>query len=166
MGYDWRETLVHFARISSVLAGFCVTFVALILGGRIADYEIYTSESWSSGVTFGQSAILLFGIAAGLFICSAELFLLAKEYDVFSIPEPYRKLLKEDCKQKDIDWSEFEEEQTDRCKRNEQLGRIFYNSAIFVLFGGLFLAIVPYNALIAIVVSSLGIVLEVWQILR
>jgi len=160
-GYNWRNTLTQFARISGVLAGFCVTFIALILSGRVADVDICTSE-----VTFGQVAVLLFGVSAGLFICAAELFLYAKEFDVFSIPDPYRKLLKEDCEQKKKDWADFEDKQTAQCRRNERLGRRCYNSAIFVVFGGLFFVIAPYNLLIALVVSGLGILLELWQISR
>lgn len=72
-GYNWRSTLTHFASISGVLAGFCIAFIALVLGGRIADIEIYTG-----GVTFGQVAVLLFGISTGFFICAAELFFACK----------------------------------------------------------------------------------------
>ena len=159
-GYNWRNTLTHFAAIAGVLAGFCVTFIALVLGGQVADIEIC-----SSGVTFGQISVLLFGISAGLFICAAELFLLAKEYDVFGIPKPYRELLKEGCEEKKKDWAEFEDEQTAECRRNELLGRRFYNSGIFIIFGGLFFAITPYNIVIAIIVAGLGILLELWQML-
>jgi len=69
MGYNWRKTLIHFASISGILAGFCVTFIAFILGGPVADIEICTS-----GVSFGQVAVLLFGISTGLFIYASELF--------------------------------------------------------------------------------------------
>lgn len=160
-GYNWRNTLTQFAAIGGVLAGFCVAFIALTLGGQVADIEICTS-----GVTFGQISVLLFGISTGLFISAVELFLCAKEFDVFDIPQPYRKLLKEDCEQKKKDWSEFEDEQTAKCRRNELLGRRCYNSAIFIIFGGLFFAIAPYNIVIAVVVAGLGISLELWQMLR
>jgi len=108
----------------------------------------------------------MFGISAGIFITAAELFLHAKEFDVFDIPKPYRELLKEDCEQKQKDWAEFEDEHTEKCRRSERIGRKCYNSAIFIIFIGLFFAIAPYNLLIAVVVSSLGILLELWQILR
>jgi len=157
-GYNWRDTLPHFSRTSGVFAGFCVTFIALILGGKIADsIFIYT-------VTFGQLAILFFGIASGLFICAAELFLRAKEYDIYSIPEPYIDLLKEDREEKRINWKEFEDEQTTQCRNYEGLGRKCYNCAIFIIFVGLFLTIMSYNLIIAITVSGFGIILELWQI--
>lgn len=161
MGYNWRNTLTHFASISGVLAGFCVTFVALILGGPVADIEICTS-----GVTFGQIAVLIFGISAGLFICATELFLYAKEFDVFSIPDTYRQLLKAGCELEKKEWAEFEDDHTKRCRHNERLGRKCYNLATFTIFIGLFFAVVPYNLPIAIIVSGLGISLESWQILR
>lgn len=161
MGYNWRNTLTDFAAIAGILSGFCITFVVLILSGAVADAEIY-----ASGVTFGRVAVLLFGISTGLFICAAELFLHAKEFDIFSIPEPYREILKEDCKQKNKNWIDFENEQTEKCRRNEKLGRMCYNLAIFLCFAGLFFAIAPYNILIAIIVSGLGIMLEAWQIFK
>lgn len=160
-GYNWRNTLTHFAAISGVLAGFCVTFIALTLGGEVADIGICTT-----GVTFGQISVLLFGISTGLFICAAELFLCAKEFDVYHIPKPYWELLKEDCEQKKKDWAEFEDEQTAKCRQNERLGRKCYNSAVFIIFGGLFFAIVPYNIVIAVIVAGLGISLELWQMQR
>ena len=160
-GHNWRETLTNFASISGVLAGFCVTFIALILGGPIADIQICTS-----GVTFGQVAVLLFGVSTGLFISAAELFLHAKEFDVFSIPEPYLKLLREDCEEKKKDWTEFEDEQTKLCRHNERLGRRCYNVAIFIIFGGLFFATAPCSLPIASLVSGFGIIIESWQLLR
>ena len=160
--YNWRQTLAHFAAISGVLAGFCVTFIALILGGPVADYEICTTR-----VTFGQTAVLLFGVSTGLFVCAAELFLLSKEYDVFDLSEPYRQFLKENIVgEKKEEWKRFEDETTERCRQNEKLGRYFYNSAIFIVFFGLLFAIAPYNAVIAIIVFLLGIILESWQMIR
>jgi len=161
MGYNWRTTLIHFAAVSGVFAGFCVTFIALILGGPVADIEIYIG-----GVTFGQVAVLFFGVSAALFICAAELLLHAKGFDVFSIPEPYRELLKKGCELEKKDWAEFEDEQTAQCRHIELSGKRCYNTAIFIIFGGLFFAVAPYNLLIAAVVSGLGILLESWQTLR
>lgn len=160
-GYNWRNTLSDFASTSGVLAGFCVTFIALILAGPVADIGICTI-----GVTFGQIAVLLFGISAALFISATELFLLAKEFDVFSIPSPYLRLLKADCEQKKENWADFEDEQTQHCRHNERLGRRCYNIAIFIIFGGLLFAIAPYNLPIAVLVSVIGILLESWQLLR
>ena len=161
-GYNWRQTLAHFAAISGALAGFCVTFIALILGGPVADIEICTT-----GVTFGQTAVLLFGIATALFICSAELFLLSKSFDTFDLSNQYQQFLKENIVGKTKEeWERFEDEQKERCRHNEKLARNCYNFAVFIIFGGLFLAIAPYNIIIAVIVAGLGILLEAWQMLR
>jgi len=160
-GYNWRATLTEFAAISGVLAGFSVTFIAVVLGGPVADIEIC-----GKGMTFGQISVLMFGISTAFFITSAELFLHAKEFDVFSIPEPYRKLLKEDCEQRKEDWAEFEDKQTKQCKQSERLGRYCYNIAIFMIFIGLLFVIAPYNITIAIIVSGIGMLLEIWQVAR
>lgn len=159
-GFNWRTTLSNFASISGVLAGFCVTFIALILGGQLRDFEICTS-----GVTSTQMTVLLFGVSSGLFICAMEFFLHAKEFDVFSVPKPYLKLLREGCEEEKRDWAEFEDEQTKYCRKNERIGRHFYNIAIFLMFIGLFFAIAPYNIIIALIAGGLGMILELWQIL-
>jgi hypothetical protein len=160
-GYNWRNTLSDFASVSGILAGFCVAFIALILGGPIADSKICNSD-----VTFGQIAVLLFGLSTGLLVSSTELFLLAKEFDIFSVPEAYLKLLKEDCDERRKDWATFESKQTQSCRHNERLGRKCYNVAIFIIFGGLFFAIAPYSLPIAGIVSGSGILLESYQLAR
>src|SRR4030042_4497142 len=160
-GYNWRGTLGEFARIAGVLSGFCITFIALILGGRAADTSIY-----NSGVTFGQISVLCFGVSCGLLVAAAEFFLKAKECDVFSIPESYRILLKEDCKQAKKEWAEFEDSQTGNCRANESSGRYCYNAGIFGILIGLTFVIIPYNPLIGIAVGLIGMSLQLWQIYR
>ena len=113
-----------------MLAGFCVTFVALILGGRVADVDISVL-----GATFGQIAALCFGVSCGVLVSSAEFFLNSKDFDIFGVPESYRSLLKEDCESKGKNWSDFEDEQTAGCRNNEAKGRHLYNVGIFGIFG-------------------------------
>ncbi len=132
-----------------------------MLGGSVADSQIYALP-----VTFGQMGVLFFGIAASLFIEASQYFLQAKDYDVFSIPERYIELLKDDCEIKSKNWNDFEDEQTHLCKRKETWGRKLYNAAIFAMFVGLFLIIVPYSIVIAFVVSGLGIAFEIQQLYR
>jgi len=131
------------------------------LGGRVADSYIGVTT-----IKFGQVAVLFFGVSTSLFISASQLFLKAKEFDVFSIPQRYIELLKDDCEINNKNWDDFEDGQTQHCRVKEQLARKFYNSAIFMMFGGLFFSILPYNFLIAFLVSGLGIALEVWQMLK
>lgn len=157
-GYNWRTTLVEFTRLAGVLSGFCATFIALILGGRIADVAIN-----NSAVTFGQISVLFFGISCALLISAAEFFIKAKDFDVFSIPERYKELLKADCKLKGQKWDDFEDAQTNRCRANEKLGRHCYNLGIFGIFIGLISAIVSYNTAIGIIVGGSGILFQILQ---
>lgn len=120
----------------------------------------------SSTIRFGQVAVLFFGISTSLFIAASQFFLLAKDFDVFSIPPRYIDLLKDDCAIKKKNWIKFEDEQTKNCRIEEQKGRKFYNFAIFMMFGGLFFSIVTYNNIIAFLVAGLGIALEIWQMRR
>jgi hypothetical protein len=160
-GYNWRNTLSAFARTAGVLAGFCITFVALLLGGRTTDTNIGFAI-----VKFGELAVLLFGSAAALFIAASQLFLQAKEYDVFSIPQEYEDKLKEKCKEDKKEWRVFQEEQTNHCHYRETLGRNFYNGAILMMFIGLWFAIALYNVWVASLAAGLGIALELWQAFR
>lgn len=160
-GYNWRNTLSEMISISGVLAGFSISFIAFILGGSIADVEIM-----NNGITFGQTAVLFSGISTSLFICASEFFSTAISFDVFNIPEPYRELLKNDCKRRNEEWADFEDEQMIKCRKNEKWGRICYNIGIIFIFGCLFFVIFPYNFLIAIITTGLGLFLELWQILH
>ncbi len=160
-GYNWRITLVEFARIASVLSGFCVTFIALTLGGKIADTVIN-----NTAVTFGQISALFFGISCSLLITAAEFFIKAKDFDIYGIPERYIQLLKKDCEIKGEEWNAFEESQTRSCRVNESLGRHCYNLGIFGIFLGLIFAITPYNGAIGIFVGGLGVSLQILQIIQ
>ncbi len=154
--------MVNFAAISGVLAGFCVTFIALILGGRVAQFELPSVR-----VTYGEISVLFLGVSTALFICSSELFLLAKEYDVFSLPKSYRHFLKENVVGKAKEkWEAFEDANTRKCRLNEKLARDFYNAAIFLIFFGLLFILLPYNVVIAALVFFTGVILESWQMVR
>ena len=159
-GYNWRNTLNEFARTAGVLAGFCITFVALILSGKVADSYI--------GVTlikFSDVAILFFGIAASLLIAASQLFLHAREHDVYGFSKEYEDKMREKCEKEGEDWNLVKKQQTELCKVSEMRGRKFYNAAIFAMFFGLGFAIAPYNIVIALLVAGLGITLEGWQAL-
>lgn len=160
-GYNWIDALVHYASISGILAGFCVTFIALILGGQIADVNIRTTE-----VTFGQISVLLFGVSTALFICSSQRFIHAQEFNVWDLPSDYVKFLKAELKGQEKEWDNYLLESDIRCRQYEREGRITYNLAIVFMLGGLFLAIVPYNFFIASLVAILGYLLELWQFLK
>ena len=158
-GYNWRNTLTDYAAISGVLAGFSITFIALILGGTFQDITFF-------GLSFGLLSVLLFGCAATFFISAAELFLTAKTYYIFDIPEVYYKELIDHLSKK-LNRTEknTKKEQLDKCRHYEKYGRILYNTSIFLLSVGLFFIIAPYNIIIAIIVFCLGILLQLYQIL-
>lgn len=154
-GYNWRNTLSDFASVSGVLSGFCIAFIGLILGWSIADIKIYQQ------ITFGNVAVLFFGIATSLFITASEFFLHSKNLDVFDLTEDYRNWLRSGFPNKN--WDEVWKESTREMRVNEAYGRWCYNLAIFIMFIGLFFAIAPYNLVIAFVISIFGILLQLWQ---
>lgn len=153
-GFNWRNNLSQFASISGVLAGFSVTFIALILGGTKYEISLYPSL----GISYSTIAILCFGIASVLFITAAEHFLHASDFDLYNMPECYRDLFKKECEEvTKRPWEDWKEEQTAKCRNNEEKGRKCYNFAIILLCGGLFYAISPYSFFSGIIVFSIGI---------
>ena len=157
MGYNWRNTLRDHAAISGVLAGFSISLIGLIIGQQIADYAILDTD-----ITFGNIAVLLFGLSTGLYVAASELFLHAKSYDIYDIPDDYYDKIE---KSKNItkDWKE---KHIKHSRRSYNHGRIAFNSSIFVMFIGIFFTITPYNFYIALIVSGFGLALEIWQIFR
>ena len=154
-GYNWRNTLTHYASVCGTIAGFCVAFIGIILGWSLADVKIYAD------ISFGYIAVFFFGISTVLFVSASEFFLHSKNYDVFELSEEYRDWLARGFPDKD--WDRIWEEQTIKCRVNEKYGRYCYNFGLFMLFFGLLFVIYPYNVLIAFIISSLGIVLQLLQ---
>jgi hypothetical protein len=161
-GHNWLDGLAHFADISGILAGFSVAFIALIMGGQVANVGICTS-----GVTFGQLSVLLFGSSSIFFIFASQRFLHAHEYNVWDLPEEYIRLTLDDLKSaQPKKWDEFLLENDSTCRKYEKEGRYSYDFAILLMIGGLFFMIVPYSLVAAILVFTLGALLETLQYLR
>jgi hypothetical protein len=160
-GWNWRSTLTDYATISGVLAGFSVTFIALMLTKQTTDINIIVPS-----LTFCRMAVLLFGVSAGLFIAAGEYFLQAKEFDIYGVPERYLDLFRKDPKYDEKDWEKREKSQTKSLRRQEKKGRRFYNVAIFSVLVGLWFAITPYNVVIASIVAGVGIAIELSQYIR
>ena len=158
IGYNWRNTLSDFASIAGILAGFCVAFIGIILSRSVADTQIYNIS-----LTYGEVAIFFMGVSAALFITASQLFLRAKESDMWNLPEKYEQYLKKGFKKEGKSWKKIREENLDNMLKMRKNGRRFYNPAIIVMFLGLGFLIASYNHVIAIIVAGLGILLEVWQ---
>jgi hypothetical protein len=152
-GYNWRDTLGDFAALSGVLAGFTLALVVFILGWSIADQPLY------SGITYGHVGVLLNGISSALFIAASEFLLMSKEHNVWALPDKYEEHLNEIFR----DWGKIKTENLDRCLHYERRGRYCYNLGIYLIFVALLFVIGPYNLLIGLVVSGLGIGLEIYQ---
>lgn len=159
MGYNWRDTLSDFASISGTLAGFCITFIGIILGWSIANTIVY------SGITFGHLAVLLVGISMALFIAASQLFLTAKNYNVWDLPDEYEDFLQKGFESEQKNWGLMKEQSLDKCKKYEKFGRICYNLSLLIMFAGVGALIYPYNSILAIIVTSLCYLLEFLQII-
>jgi hypothetical protein len=156
-GYNWRDTLGDFAAVSGVLAGFTLAFVVFILGWSVATTPLV------DGITWANVGVLFNGISAALFIAASELFLGAKENNVWALPDRYEKQLADGFKGEGKDWQTIRAENLEKCVQYEEWGRKCYNVAIFLMFLALFFVIGPSSIPIAIFVSALGIGLELFQ---
>jgi len=153
--YNWRNTLRDFARISGVLAGFCVAFIGLVLGRSLANERLFGT------VTFGNISILFLGFSTALFISACELLLHSKNYDIFEWSEDYRNWLIKGMPEKN--WEEILKESNKKIKVLYKYGARCYNVAIIMLYLGLFFALAPYNLFIAFSFFILGIALQSFQ---
>ncbi|MDG6900477.1 MAG: hypothetical protein JRM80_00750 [Nitrososphaerota archaeon] len=139
------------------MAGFSITFITIIVSTSFANTVLVSPVRW------GDIAILLFGLASVGFITATEFFLGARNYNLWELPGDYRKALEDAEGQKQ--WKVILDDSTRMARRNEQYARKSYNSAIFLLFAGLFFVIGPYNLVVAFIVAGTGTVLEVLQAL-
>jgi len=155
-GYNWRTTLTDYAAISGLLAGFCVTFIALILSGSIADYKLF------GDFTFGHIAVFIFGISSVSFISAIDLFLRAKEFNIFGITKEREDFLKIRLE----NWKDVEVDHDEKCQKFAFYGRKCYNLSLTLIFIGLLFVIWPYNWLFAVIVSGLGNIIEAIQFFR
>lgn len=156
-GYNWRNALGDFAATSGVLAGFTLTFIVFILGGSVANTEFI------KGVTWGEIAVLLDGIASVLFVAASEFLLSSKSFDAWSLPEAYERFLKKGFKKKGADWSAIRNDDLQKCLKYQGRGRTCFNWGIFLMFFSFLFVIGHYNLTIAILISGLGIGLELIQ---
>jgi hypothetical protein len=160
--YNWLDVLIRHAQIAATFAGFCITFIVLVIGGKLTDIDIY-----SIGATFGQFSVMLFGTSAALFIFSSQRFLQAQEHNLWELPNEYKRLIhKKHGPFTDDQWEELLLKGEKKCRQYEKEGRYAYNVAVIVMTIGLFWAVAPYHMTIAVLVTVLGLTLEAFQILR
>jgi hypothetical protein len=155
VSYNWRNVLVNYAATSQVLAGFTVTLIAFILGWKVADAIVFPLF----GITWGHFGVLFGGVASALFVSASEFFLRSKECDMWALSHEYVDSLKEG----DKNWDTTRKTSLRRCRDNEGYGRWCYNVAIILLFFSLGCVIAPYQSLIAILVTAVGILLQAFQ---
>lgn len=153
--YNWRNTLRDYARISGVLAGFCVAFIGLVLGWSLASERLF------GNITFRDMSILFLGFSTVLFISAYELFLHSKNYDIFEWSKDYRDWLMNGMPGKN--WDEILKESNRKIKILYKHGALCYNVAIFMLYLGLFFTLIPYNLFIASLILILGMALQSFQ---
>ena len=159
--YNWIDVLIRFAQISGTFAGFCITFIVLTIGGKVADVQI-----WSIGVTYGQISVFLFGTSAALFIFASQRFLRAQEHNLWRLPVEYKEAIMKDGSFTDSQWEELLLSSDKKCREYEKEGRWTYDGASLVMILGLFFAIASYNSGVALFVLIIGVVLEALQIFK
>lgn len=163
IGYNWRNTLSDFASVAGFLTGFCVALIGIILGWSVANTPILANNQIFGAITWGNAAVLSVGISVALFIAAFQLFLRAKDSDMWNLPEKYEQFLKKGFKKDGKNWRKIRKENLDDCRKCEMYGRHFYNAALIFMFVGLGFLIAPYNYIIAVLVAGSGILLEFWQ---
>jgi len=150
-GHNWRSTIQDSTSVSGVLAGFAIAFVGLILQSH--------KDLNALGISANSVGLLLSGLSAALFIGSLELSLVAKRYDVWSLPKDYEAFLQRTQK----DWSETRMREDMLCMKYADLGRRLYNIAVFAIFLAIGLTILPYSLLVGVSTTAIGWIVEFAQ---
>jgi hypothetical protein len=83
--------------------------------------------------------------------------------NVWDLPEDRLKTLQEINKLSKDQWKKVRTVIDDECSAYNELGRKFYNAAMFLIFLGIGFVIAPFSFAVALVVGTLGIVLQAWQ---
>lgn len=149
---NWRSAMTGYIPLCAFLAGIDIAFIPLILPSISPNVQTpFTGLS----LDFSYIAILLFGLSAAMLVGAAELFLHAAEFNVSALSPDYKEFLN-----KNID---FVKTQNDSLKNNYNRAAILYNIGIIFIFGGLFLALWPYNFGIATAVAAVGVIVEIMQ---
>ncbi len=148
--------------VSSILAGFAIAFIGLILQSQkdfVLGPVIFDNQSLT--ISANSLGLLLAASAAALFITSAELSLMAKTFDIWNIPKGYNAFLRKGFKKK---WSKVCDDQDALCNKYYNLSRHAYNFAIFSIFAGMGLTVAPYSLTVGILTWLMGWVAEFIQI--
>ncbi len=149
VGYNWRNTLSDYAARSGILGGFSVTLITIIFSANTAAASLYGPIRW------GDLSALLLGLASFLFISAMDLFLQAKDSDMWGLPVEYCKQLEKNA----ADWPGTWKANLDNCDGKEKYARFAYNGALSIMFVGLFFVMGPYNIWVALVLLLFGFIL-------
>ncbi len=167
--HNWIKALPTFAQIAGILAGFCITFVALIIQNKSSGIDLCAITISSNGV-----AALLLGTSAVLFIFAMQQFMRAYECNLWDLPSAYVDYIKKipddnDGNAKDASKqseNNFEKKATESYTysfKEESVGRQAYNFALIFMFLGLGMAIISFSIIIGSFIAILGIITEAWQ---
>ena len=157
MGYNWRDTLGDYAQVSGVLAGFCFALIVFVLGWKLDDTPLYKT------ITYGKLSIILIGISFGLELAATQLFLDAKNHNIWNVPAEYKGYLMTRNKIDEKGWSDGRNLIDEYCKKSETLGRNCYNAAILLLLVGLAFVVAPYSPKVSLIILIVGGTLEGFQ---
>jgi tetrahydromethanopterin S-methyltransferase subunit E len=158
VGFNWQGTLADYAQTSGVLAGFCLALIVFVLGWNVANAPL------CDGITYGQISVCLIGIALGLYVAATEFFLTAKGFDLWTLPDEYRKTLIKKSRVGDMQWLEARETIDGFSRTYNAYGTICYNVAMFLVFFGMLFIVAPFSLTIASLITAFGVGLEILQI--
>jgi hypothetical protein len=161
-GDNWYESLVEYAKISGVFAGFCLTFIAILLQGRINEIIVVP------GIKLNDITITILGLSVILFIFASQRFLRANECIIWYLPEKYVEFMNRVCNdstgdKQSFDFFELAQDCETDAREYEKQGRYAYNISLALMTLGLAFVIFVYNPAVGIIIGVAGISLEIFQ---
>ena len=101
------------------------------------------------------------GLAFIFFLSSAEIYISAKNHDLFSISNDQYEFLKKENKMSDTDWEELKYKQLNLCKKKVKRAHIIYKIGLLFFFIGFFS---PFGDSIFIFFAGIGFI--IWLFIK
>jgi len=137
---NWRRAVSGGQTLSTVLAGFCITLLALIIKEEISTDILLRNCRFQ--LTFGQTGCILLGVAIILFLSATHLFQFSDMFNVYEAPQ---EAIREYKKQLGERWDSYKEEKDKQTKKWYEWGARCYNSGILIIFVSLTAILWKYN---------------------
>lgn len=139
---NWRKAIAGSRTLSTVLAGFSVTLIALLLKENIGS-TIFTDTDFIR-LTFNQAGCIGFAFAFILFLFASQSFHYSEMHNVYELDKETWATYK---KQLGKNWESYKKEKDSTSRRWHEIGANLYDLGLLCFFGALTITLWNYGIL-------------------